>query len=508
MNNYLRFYIDGAWVDPAKPAKLDVIDPSTEEAYTAISVGSSEDVNRAVAAAKAAFSAFSQTTKAERLALLRKILEVYNERYEDIAQAVSHEMGAPITWAREAQAWAGRAHMEATIKALEDYEFGELRGATMVVKEPIGVCALITPWNWPLNQIVCKVAPAIAAGCTVVLKPSEIAPISGIVFSEVMHAAGTPKGVYNMVNGTGPDVGQVMAGHPDVDMVSFTGSTRAGIIVARTAAETVKRVAQELGGKSPNIILPDADFERAVRKGVEGCFGNSGQSCDAPTRMLVPAARHDEALAVARKAAERFKVGNPRSEETQLGPVVSEVQYNKIQRLIESGISEGATLVTGGPGRPEDLNRGYFVRPTVFGHVTPDMTIAREEIFGPVLSVLSYDDEEDADPYRQRHRLRACRLCAVQRHRPRPQGRFQAPRRPDQSQLSGVGYVCALRRVQAVRQRARICRLGHPRLPRSEGHHRLRRRLTLTPWLFHCDEGPFPVGETALQTLKIRGEIC
>ncbi|TIM68397.1 MAG: aldehyde dehydrogenase family protein, partial [Mesorhizobium sp.] len=396
MSNHLNFFIDGKWVAPVVPATLDVIDPSTEEAYTKISVGSKADVDRAVAAAKAAFPAFSQTSKAERLKLLKRILEVYNERYEDIAQAVSQEMGAPITWAREAQAWAGRAHMESTIKALEDYEFCEKRGATMVVKEPIGVCALITPWNWPLNQIVCKVAPAIAAGCTVVLKPSEIAPISGIVFSEVMEAAGTPKGVYNMVNGTGPDVGQVMAGHPDVDMVSFTGSTRAGIIVAKTAAETVKRVAQELGGKSPNIVLADADFEKAVRKGVNACFGNSGQSCDAPTRMLVPAARHDEALAIAKKAAEAHKVGDPRSEETKLGPVVSNIQFDKIQRLIEAGIAEGATLVAGGPGRPEHLNRGYYVRPTVFGHVTPGMTIEREEIFGPVLSVISYDDDDDA----------------------------------------------------------------------------------------------------------------
>lgn len=285
MSNHLNFFIDGKWVAPVVPATLDVIDPSTEETYTRISVGSKADVDKAVAAAKAAFPSFSQTSKAERLELLKRILEVYNERYEDIAQAVSQEMGAPITWAREAQAWAGRAHMEAAIKALEDYEFSEKRGGTMVVKEPIGVCALITPWNWPLNQIVCKVAPAIAAGCTIVLKPSEIAPISGIVFSEVMQAAGVPKGVYNMINGNGPDVGQVMAGHPDVDMVSFTGSTRAGIIVAKTAAETVKRVAQELGGKSANIVLPDADFERAVRKGVNACFGNSGQSCDAPTRM-------------------------------------------------------------------------------------------------------------------------------------------------------------------------------------------------------------------------------
>ncbi len=396
MSNHLKFFIDGAWVDPAVPATLDVIDPSTEEAYTTISVGSKADVDRAVAAAKAAFPSFSQTTKAERLALLKRILEIYDERYEDIAQAVSQEMGAPITWAREAQAWAGQAHMKSTIKALEDYDFAEQRGSTMVVKEPIGVCALITPWNWPLNQIVCKVAPAIAAGCTVVLKPSEIAPISGIIFSEVMAAAGVPKGVYNMVNGTGPDVGQIMAGHPDVDMVSFTGSTRAGIIVAKTAADTVKRVAQELGGKSANIILPDADLETAVTKGVEGCFGNTGQSCDAPTRMLVPADRHDEALQIARVAAEGFKVGDPRSTETQLGPVVSQTQFDKVQRLIEAGIKEGATLVTGGVGRPEHLNRGYYVRPTVFGHVKPGMTIEREEIFGPVLSVISYDSEDEA----------------------------------------------------------------------------------------------------------------
>ena len=396
MSNHLKFFIDGQWVAPVVPATLEVIDPSTEEAYTKISIGSKADVDRAVAAAKAAFPAFSKTTKAERLGLMRNILDAYNARFEDIAQAVSQEMGAPIGLAREAQAWAGRGHMEAAIAALEAYEFTEQRGTTMVVKEPIGVCALITPWNWPLNQIVCKVAPAIAAGCTVVLKPSEIAPISGIIFAEVMDAAGVPKGVFNLVNGTGPDVGQVMAGHPDVDMVSFTGSTRAGIIVAKTAADTVKRVAQELGGKSANIVLPDADFETAVKKGVQGCFGNSGQSCDAPTRMLVPADRHDEALSIAKAAAEAHKVGDPRSTETDLGPVVSQLQYDKIQRLIEAGIAEGATVVTGGPGRPEQLNRGYYVRPTVFGHVTPDMTIAREEIFGPVLSVLSYTDDDDA----------------------------------------------------------------------------------------------------------------
>ncbi|MBE7184240.1 MAG: aldehyde dehydrogenase family protein [Methylobacterium mesophilicum] len=396
MSHHLQFFIDGEWVDPATPAVLDVIDPSTEEAYTQISVGSKADVDRAVAAAKRAFATFSQTRPEERLALLKRILAEYNNRFEDIAQAVSQEMGAPISWAREAQAWAGRAHFEATIKGLEAFEWQEKRGSTMVVKEPIGVCALITPWNWPLNQIVCKVAPALAAGCTVVLKPSEIAPISGVVFSEVMEAAGVPRGVYNMVQGTGPDVGQVMAGHPDVDMVSFTGSTRAGIIVAKTAADTVKRVAQELGGKSANIILPDADLEQAVSKGVEGCFGNSGQSCDAPTRMLVPADRHDEALGYARKAAEAHVVGAPKADGTRLGPVVSQIQYDKIQTLIEKGISEGATLVTGGPGRPEHLNRGYYVRPTVFGHVKPGMSIEREEIFGPVLSVISYEDEDDA----------------------------------------------------------------------------------------------------------------
>ncbi|CDZ34949.1 Aldehyde dehydrogenase [Neorhizobium galegae bv. officinalis] len=396
MSNHLKFFIDGVWVEPVIPVALDVIDPSTEEAYTRIALGSKADVDKAVAAARAAFASFSQWSKEERLALLRRILAEYEKRYEDIAQAVSQEMGAPIGFARDAQAAAGQGHLKATIEALEAYEFTETRGTTTIVKEPIGVCALITPWNWPLNQIVCKVAPAIAAGCTMVLKPSEIAPISGIIFAEVMEAAGTPKGVFNLVNGTGPDVGQVMAGHPDVDMVSFTGSTRAGVIVAKTAADTVKRVAQELGGKSPNIILADAEFEKAVADGVTACFGNSGQSCDAPTRMLVPAQRHDEALQVAKAAAEKLKTGDPRADGIDLGPVVSQVQFDKIQRLIEAGITEGATLVTGGPGRPENLNRGYYIRPTVFGNVTNDMTIAREEIFGPVLSILPYETEEQA----------------------------------------------------------------------------------------------------------------
>jgi aldehyde dehydrogenase (NAD+) len=396
MSNALKFYIDGAWVDPAKSATIDVINPATEETYTKIAAGSAADVDRAVAAAKKAFPAFTLTSKAERLRLLNRILEVYNKRGEDIARAVSDEMGAPMSWAREAQVWAGRVHLEATIKALEAFEFEHQRGTTRIVKEGIGVAAMITPWNWPLNQIVCKVAPAIAAGCTMVLKPSEVAPISGVIFSEVMHEAGVPAGVYNMVSGDGPNVGQVMAAHPDVAMVSFTGSTRAGIIVAKTAADTVKRVAQELGGKSPNIILHDADFDLAVKKGVEGCFGNSGQSCDAPTRMLVPRDLHERALGVAKETAEAHKVGDPKAEGTVLGPVVSQIQFDKIQRLIEAGIREGAKLVAGGMGRPDGLNRGYYVRPTVFGDVKNSMTIAREEVFGPVLAILPYDSEAEA----------------------------------------------------------------------------------------------------------------
>ncbi|MFC5736353.1 aldehyde dehydrogenase family protein [Sinirhodobacter huangdaonensis] len=396
MTDTRKFFIDGAWVDPVSPAEIEVIDPATETAYAVISAGTAADVERAVAAARAAFPAWSATPPAERIALLKRVLEAYKARYEDMAQAISHEMGAPITWAREAQAYAGQGHLEATIAAAERFAWEESRGTTQILREGVGVCALITPWNWPMNQIVCKVAPAIVAGCTVVLKPSEIAPMSGLLFAEIMAAAGTPKGVFNLVNGTGPDVGQVMAAHPEVDMVSFTGSTRAGIIVARTAAETVKRVAQELGGKSPNLVLPDADLEKAVREGTIGVMNNTGQSCDAPTRMLVPRARHAEALAIAKAAAESVVIGDPRDEATTMGPLVSALQFDKVQRLIEAGIAEGATLVTGGPGKPAGRNTGYFVRPTVFGGVTNDMTIAREEIFGPVLSILPYDTVEEA----------------------------------------------------------------------------------------------------------------
>ncbi|KQT68914.1 MULTISPECIES: aldehyde dehydrogenase family protein [unclassified Aureimonas] len=394
MTNALKFYIDGEWVDPAVPATLPVIDPSNEEAYAEISLGSGADVDRAVAAARRAFETYSQTTKAERLALMRRLLDVYTARIGEMADAISREMGAPRPFAKSSQAFMGTAHLSKMIETLEAYEFHEMRGSTLIAKEPIGVVGMITPWNWPMNQIMCKVAPALAAGCTMVLKPSEIAPMSGLLFAEMMHEAGVPKGVFNLVNGDGPGVGEAMSRHPGIDMMSFTGSTRAGILVAKASADTIKRVHQELGGKSANILLSDVDLEKAVTKGVAGCFGNSGQSCNAPTRMFVPADRHDEAAEIAARAAATFKVGPADAEGSQLGPVVSQVQYDKIQGLIETGIKEGARLVAGGLGRPDGMNRGYFVQPTVFAGVSPDMTIAREEIFGPVLAILPYESEE------------------------------------------------------------------------------------------------------------------
>jgi aldehyde dehydrogenase (NAD+) len=394
MSNTLKFYIDGAWVDPLVPATLDVINPATEEPIAKISMGTAKDVDRAVKAARKAFPAFSRTTKEERIALLQRILEAYKARYDDIAVAISSEMGAPITLATRAQAAIGVAHATQMISVLKGYEFERTEGPTLIAREAIGVCGFITPWNWPINQIMCKVAPAIAAGCTMVLKPSEIAPLNAIIFAEVMHAAGVPKGVFNLVNGDGPTVGQAIASHPEVDCVSFTGSTRAGIAVAKAAADTVKRVHQELGGKSANIILRDANLEKAVRAGVTHCFNNSGQSCNAPTRMFVPREMQGEAVAIAKQTAESLKVGDPSSKESVLGPVVSEAQFNKIQGLIEAGIKEGATLVTGGPGRPDGLNRGYYVRPTVFSDVKHEMRISREEIFGPVIAILPYENEE------------------------------------------------------------------------------------------------------------------
>ncbi len=396
MKDYLKFYINGQWVDPAQPKTLDVINPANEEPFARISMGSAADVDKAVAAAKAAFPKFSATSKQERIELLQSIMAVYQKRYADIAAAITEEMGAPKTLSEKAQAAMGIAHLNTNLEILKKYEFEEDKGPTRILREPIGVCGFITPWNWPVNQIACKVAPALAVGCTMVLKPSEVAPVNAYIFAEILHEAGVPAGVFNLVNGDGPGVGAPLSSHPDVDMVSFTGSTRAGILVSKAAADTVKRVALELGGKSANIVLDDADFGKAITGSVFGMMSNSGQSCNAPTRMLVPAKRHDEAVAIAKAAAEQVKVGDPNAEGTVIGPVVSDVQFNKIQGLIQKGIEEGATLVTGGTGRPEGLNKGYYVRPTVFANVTNDMTIAREEIFGPVLSILPYKDEEEA----------------------------------------------------------------------------------------------------------------
>jgi aldehyde dehydrogenase (NAD+) len=395
MREYLKFYINGEWVDPVTPKTLDVINPANETVAGHISMGSAADVDKAVKAAKKAFKTWSQTSREERLEVLGRILAEYQKRYGDIAQAITEEMGAPASLSQNAQAAIGVGHLSTAINVLKDYKFEEDRGPTRIVKEPIGVCGFITPWNWPINQIVCKVAPAIATGCTMVLKPSEIAPFSGYLFAEVMHAAGVPAGVFNLVNGDGPTVGAAISSHPDVDMVSFTGSTRAGIEVAKNAAPTVKRVAQELGGKSPNIIMEDADMQKAVGGGVLHVMQNSGQSCNAPTRMLVPGKKMDEAIVIAKAAAESVTVGDPNGN-AKMGPVVSEVQWNKIQNLIKKGVEEGATLVTGGPGRPEGLDKGYFVKPTVFANVTNDMTIAKEEIFGPVISILGYDTVEQA----------------------------------------------------------------------------------------------------------------
>lgn len=395
MREYLKFYINGEWVEPTEAKTLDVINPANEEVCGKISLGNATDVDKAVKAARAAFGAWSQTTREERLEVLGRILAEYQKRFGDLATAVTEEMGAPANLAQRAQVPIGMGHLATAVEVLKTFKFEEDRGPTLIVKEPIGVCGFITPWNWPLNQIVCKVAPAIATGCTMVLKPSEVAPFSGHIFAEIMHAAGVPAGVFNMVQGDGIGVGVPLSSHPEVDMVSFTGSTRAGIEVAKNAAPTVKRVAQELGGKSPNIVLDDSAFAKGVGRGVATMMTNSGQSCNAPTRMLVPKTRMDEAIAVAREAVSTVTVGDPNGN-SQLGPVVSEVQFNKIQKLIQAGIDEGATLVAGGVGRPDGLDKGYYVKPTVFANVTSDMTIAKEEIFGPVLSILGYDTLDQA----------------------------------------------------------------------------------------------------------------
>ena len=396
MKDCRQFYIDGKWVDPAKVDDFPVINPANEEPLATISLGSSADVDHAVAAAKHAFESYSETSPDERLALLRRIIDVYQSKMAEMAETISLEMGAPISLARKAQAPAGLGHLAEIVKVMEHFKFEELKGSTLMRKEPIGVCGLITPWNWPMNQITAKVGPALAAGCTMVLKPSEMAPLSAYLFTKILHEAAVPPGVFNLVNGDGTTVGAAIASHPDIAMVSFTGSTRAGIAVAIAAAPSVKRVTQELGGKSANILLDDADFPKAVAQGVQECFRNAGQSCNAPTRMLVPRSKMAEVVIAARQSAEATKLGDPITEETTVGPLASKAQFDKVQRLIKEGIKEGATLVAGGPGRPDGFAKGYFVKPTVFADVRNDMTIAREEIFGPVLSIIPYEDEDDA----------------------------------------------------------------------------------------------------------------
>ena len=396
MKDCRQFYIDGKWVEPSHVRDFSVINPAREEPIATISMGSAADVDKAVAAAKRAFESYSETTVKDRLALLARIIEVYQSRMDQMAETISQEMGAPIGLARAAQAPAGLAHLSEIINVLGHFQFEELKGSTLMRKEPIGVCGLITPWNWPMNQIVCKVAPALAAGCTLVLKPSEIAPLSAYMFAEFLHEAGLPAGVFNLVNGDGPIVGTAISSHPDVAMVSFTGSTRAGVAVASAAAPSVKRVTQELGGKSANIILDDADLANSVKEGVQACFRNSGQSCNAPTRMLVPRSKMADAVKAAEQAAGATNVGDPFTEDTHMGPLASKAQFERVQGLIREGIKEGARLISGGPGRPDGLTKGYFVKPTVFADVRNDMTIAREEIFGPVLCIIPYENEEDA----------------------------------------------------------------------------------------------------------------
>jgi len=395
MRDYMKFYIDGKWVDPITPKSMDVINPATEAVCGHISAGSAADVDAAVKAARKAFETFSKTSREDRIDLLQRVLAEYQKRFGDIANAITEEMGAPANLAQRAQAPIGMAHLSTAIEVLKSYKFEEDRGPTRIVKEPIGVCGLITPWNWPINQIACKVAPALATGCTMVLKPSEESPFSAYLWAEVMDAAGVPPGVFNLINGTGAEVGAAISSHPGIDMVSFTGSTRAGIEVAKAAATTVKRVAQELGGKSPNIILEDADMKSAVTGGIRSVMNNSGQSCNAPTRMLVPSKKMGEAIAIAKEAAEATTVGDPNGN-AMLGPVVNKTQFDKIQKLIQAGIDEGATLVAGGVGRPDGLEKGYFVKPTVFANVTNEMTIAKEEIFGPVVSILGYETVDEA----------------------------------------------------------------------------------------------------------------
>tara|TARA_B100001115_G_scaffold123734_1_gene92618 strand:- start:2797 stop:4215 length:1419 start_codon:yes stop_codon:yes gene_type:complete len=394
--NLLKFYIDGKWVDPVKPDVIDVINPASEKSIGNVSVGSKADIDKAVKAARNAFQNFSKTLVSERVELLTEIRNIYKKRFDDIASAIQTEMGAPINLARGSQATVGLSHLKTAIRVLENHKFEFNHGNYLVRHEPIGVCGLITPWNWPINQVVSKLAPCLASGCTAVLKPSEIAPLSAMVIAEIFHEAGVPKGVFNLVNGLGPVVGEAMSSHDGIDMMSFTGSTRGGIAVAKASANTVKRVSQELGGKSPNIILDDENFQISVSGGVKSCMENSGQSCNAPTRMLVPKNRYNEALEIAVNINNGIITGDPGSEKTDIGPLVSETQYNKVQKLIQSGIDNGANLISGGLGKPQGLETGYYVKPTIFSNVTNDMEIAREEIFGPVLCIITYNNFEEA----------------------------------------------------------------------------------------------------------------
>ena len=396
MKDCRQFYIDGRWVSAAQSRDFAVINPANEEPIATISLGSAVDVDKAVAAAKRTFESYSQTTIEERVGFLRRIIQVYQTKGDEMAETISLEMGAPLSLSRKAQAPAGLLHLSEIVKVLESFKFEEIKGSTLMRKEAVGICGLITPWNWPMNQIVCKVAPALAAGCTVVLKPSEMAPLSAHLFAQIVHEASLPAGVFNLVNGDGPTVGAALAAHPDVAMVSFTGSTRGGVAVAQAAALTVKRVTQELGGKSANIILDDADLDEAVADGVQTCFRNTGQSCNAPTRMFVPRSRMADAISIAKRTAEACRVGDPFAEGTAIGPLSSKAQFEKVQSFIRRGIEEGADLIAGGLGRPEGIGKGYFVKPTVFAKVSNDMVIAREEIFGPVLCVIPYEDEDDA----------------------------------------------------------------------------------------------------------------
>lgn len=392
----LDFYIDGSWVTPSGVKTLDVINPASEEKVTKISLGDASHVNEAVQAARKAFETYSQTPVEQRIDLLTTIREIYKRRLDDVADAIQTEMGAPTYLAKGAQAMVGLGHLKAAIRSLTNHNFEYEHGNFIIRHEPIGVCGLITPWNWPVNQVVSKLAPCLAAGCTAILKPSEIAPLSSMVIAEILDEAKVPAGVFNLINGMGPVVGEAMSAHPDIDMMSFTGSTRGGVAVAKASADSVKRVSQELGGKSANIILDDANFEKSIRAGVDSCMNNTGQSCNAPTRMLVPAVRKDDAYSIAKDAAEKVIAGDPTKDSTTIGPLVSNVQYEKVQNLIQKGIDEGAELLIGGTGKPDGLEKGYYAKPTVFGDVQNDMAISKEEIFGPVLSMLTYENIDDA----------------------------------------------------------------------------------------------------------------